>query len=62
MSNCPAERIAAAREGIEAQGGRWGRPCRMGRDEVARAAAMRAERGQLEARLPPIDRTAAWFP
>lgn len=37
------ERIAAARERIEAEGGRWGRPPRMSRAEVARAAAMRAE-------------------
>lgn len=37
------ERIAAARERVEAAGGRWGRPRRMGRDEVARAAAMRTE-------------------
>ena len=38
-----AERIAAARERIEAEGGRWGRPPRMGRAEVARALAMRGE-------------------
>lgn len=37
------ERIAAARERVEAAGGRWGRPRRMARDEVARAAAMQAE-------------------
>lgn len=37
------ERIAAARERVEAAGGRWGRPRRMGRNEVARAAAMRTE-------------------
>ena len=37
------ERIAAARERIEAEGGRWGRPCRLGRAEVAQAVAMRAE-------------------
>ncbi len=37
------ERIAAARERVEAAGGRWGRPRRMGRDEVVRAAAMRAD-------------------
>ncbi len=37
------ERIAAARERVEAAGGRWGRPRRMARDEVARAAAMRAD-------------------
>jgi DNA invertase Pin-like site-specific DNA recombinase len=38
-----AERIAAARERIEAEGGRWGRPPRMVRADVARALAMRAE-------------------
>lgn len=38
-----AERIAAARERIEAEGGRWGRPRRMGRAEIERATAMRAE-------------------
>lgn len=37
------ERIAAARDRVEAAGGRWGRPRRMGRDEAARASAMRAE-------------------
>jgi DNA invertase Pin-like site-specific DNA recombinase len=37
------ERIAAARERIEAEGGRWGRPPRMGKAEVARAVEMRAE-------------------
>ncbi|MBI3206667.1 MAG: recombinase family protein [Myxococcales bacterium] len=36
------ERIAAARERVESDGGRWGRPRRMGRDEVERAADMRA--------------------
>jgi len=38
-----AERIAAARERIEADGGRWGRPPRMGKAEVARAVEMRAQ-------------------
>jgi DNA invertase Pin-like site-specific DNA recombinase len=38
-----AERIAAARERIEAEGGRWGRPPRMTREEVERAVAMCAE-------------------
>lgn len=38
-----AERIAAARERIEAEGGRWGRPPRMGQADVERALAMRAE-------------------
>lgn len=37
------ERIAAARERVEAAGGRWGRQRRMARDEVSRAAAMRAD-------------------
>ncbi|MBK8994604.1 MAG: recombinase family protein [Myxococcales bacterium] len=37
------ERIAAARERVEAAGGRWGRPRRMARDDVARAAAMQAQ-------------------
>jgi DNA invertase Pin-like site-specific DNA recombinase len=37
------ERIAAARERVEAAGGRWGRPRRMARDEVSRAAAMQAD-------------------
>lgn len=37
------ERIAAARERVEAAGGRWGRPRRMARDDVARAVAMRAD-------------------
>jgi DNA invertase Pin-like site-specific DNA recombinase len=37
-----SERIAAARERIEAEGGRWGRPPRMGKAEVARAVEMRA--------------------
>jgi DNA invertase Pin-like site-specific DNA recombinase len=36
------ERIAAARERLEAEGGRWGRPCRMTSEEVARAATMHA--------------------
>lgn len=38
-----AERIAAARERIEAEGGRWGRPPRLGQGEVTRALGMRAE-------------------
>jgi len=38
-----AERISAARERIEAEGGRWGRPCRLGREEIGRIDAMRAE-------------------
>lgn len=37
-----AERIAAARERIEAQGGRWGRPSRVDRATRTRAAAMHA--------------------
>jgi hypothetical protein len=37
-----AERIAAARERVEAEGGRWGRPQRMARADVFRAQAMRA--------------------
>jgi DNA invertase Pin-like site-specific DNA recombinase len=37
------ERIAAARERLEAEGGRCGRPQRMDGTEVARAAAMRAQ-------------------
>lgn len=37
------ERISAARERVEAAGGRWGRPRRMGPDEVARARVMRDE-------------------
>jgi DNA invertase Pin-like site-specific DNA recombinase len=37
-----AERIAAARERIEAEGGRWGRPRRMTRADVERAVALRA--------------------
>jgi DNA invertase Pin-like site-specific DNA recombinase len=36
-----AERIAAARERLEAEGGHWGRPRRMGTEEVARAVAIR---------------------
>ena len=39
------ERIAAARERIEAEGGRWGRPRRLGPVEIGRAVAMR-ERGR----------------
>src|SRR5579863_3411835 len=38
-----AERISAARERIEAEGGRWGRPRRMTPTQVARAVAMRKE-------------------
>jgi DNA invertase Pin-like site-specific DNA recombinase len=37
------ERIAAARERVEAAGGRWGRPRRMIATEVARAVQMRAD-------------------
>ena len=37
------ERIAAARERIEAQGGRWGRPRRVDRQLAARARALYAE-------------------
>ena len=36
-----AERIAAARERLEADGGHWGRPLRMESEEVTRAVAMR---------------------
>jgi DNA invertase Pin-like site-specific DNA recombinase len=36
-----AERISAARERIEAEGGRWGRPSRVDRRTRERAAAMR---------------------
>jgi DNA invertase Pin-like site-specific DNA recombinase len=36
-----AERIAAARERLEAEGGHWGRPKRMEGDEVARSVALR---------------------
>ncbi|MGO9838971.1 MAG: helix-turn-helix domain-containing protein [Polyangiaceae bacterium] len=36
------ERLATA-ERIEGEGGRWGRPSRMGRAEIERAEAMRAE-------------------
>jgi DNA invertase Pin-like site-specific DNA recombinase len=36
-----AERIAAARERIEAEGGRWGRPRCMSRADVERALALR---------------------
>ena len=38
-----AERIAAARDCVEAEGGRWGRPRRLGPGDVARALAMRTE-------------------
>jgi len=38
-----AERISAARERIEAEGGHWGRPTRLGQGEVAQALAMRSE-------------------
>lgn len=37
------ERIAAARERVEAEGGKWGRPCRMSQGEAARALAMRRD-------------------
>jgi len=37
-----AERIAAARERIEAEGGRWGRPRRVDRPTLERAREMRA--------------------
>ena len=37
------ERIAAARERIEAEGGHWGRPRRMSRVDVERALALRGE-------------------
>ena len=35
------ERIAAARQRVEAEGGRWGRPRRMDDAQVKRAAALR---------------------
>lgn len=38
-----AERVAAARERVEAEGGKWGRPRRMDPALVARARAMQAE-------------------
>ncbi len=38
-----AERIAAARERIEAEGGRWGRPRRMSRVDVERALELRGQ-------------------
>jgi hypothetical protein len=38
-----SERIAAARERIEAEGGRWGCPLRMARHAVERAVALRAQ-------------------
>jgi DNA invertase Pin-like site-specific DNA recombinase len=38
-----AERISAARERVEAEGGRWGRPKRLGQAEVERALAMRGD-------------------
>lgn len=38
-----AERIAAARDRIEAEGGHWGRPRRMATADVRRAKAMQAE-------------------
>jgi DNA invertase Pin-like site-specific DNA recombinase len=37
------DRISAARERVEAEGGRWGRPSRLGGDDVARVVAMRGE-------------------
>lgn len=37
------ERIAAARERIEAAGGKWGRPRRMDRSTIARATELRAQ-------------------
>ena len=43
------ERIAAARERIEAEGGRWGRPRCIDRPTIARALAMRAEGRSLRA-------------
>jgi DNA invertase Pin-like site-specific DNA recombinase len=38
-----AERISAARERIEGEGGHWGRPSRLGQAEVTQALAMRSE-------------------
>lgn len=38
-----SERIAAARERVEAEGGRWGRPRKVSSAALARARAMRAE-------------------
>lgn len=38
-----AERVAAARERVEASGGRWGRPRRMVAAEIARAQTMQRE-------------------
>jgi hypothetical protein len=37
------DRISAARERVEAEGGRWGRPLRVGRADVARALTLRRE-------------------
>jgi len=37
------ERIASARERLEATGGRWGRPSRLGREALVKARALRAE-------------------
>lgn len=37
-----AERISAARERIEAEGGKWGRPVRMMPDQIRQAVALRA--------------------
>jgi len=37
------ERIAAARERVEAEGGRWGRPSRFTDQDRAKIAAMRRE-------------------
>jgi len=37
------DRVSAARDRIEAEGGRWGRPLRMARPEIERAVAFRAE-------------------
>ncbi len=37
------ERISAARERVEAEGGRWGRPTRLSTEEVTRVRELRAQ-------------------
>ncbi len=37
------ERISAARERVEAEGGRWGRPARLSAEEVVRVRELRAQ-------------------
>jgi hypothetical protein len=43
------ERIAGARERVEAEGGKWGRPRRLDEGGVARVRALKAEGRSLRA-------------